>query len=518
MGNALSEENLHTLARAVLDAAGNAQLGVTVTLLEPKLQRLFVNAEAARIFGYSPEEMFELPVLMPYTPAEEARIKAMNERRSRGEPIPTTLETEIIRKDGTHLPIEACFAIVKLDGHAGGVAFIRDISERRRTEAALAQQQAQLVQADRMATVGKLAAGVAHELNNPLAYVLLNLEVLDRELGALLPPHALTQVRTRLATLQQGTERMAAIARDLRGLCRPEAPSLRSVDVERVLESALDMACRELEGRAHVVRRYASVPRVLADATRLGQVFVNLLVNAAQAIPEAAATEHEIRVSIATAGASHVRVEIADTGQGIPSELLEKVFDPFFTTKPAGVGMGLGLSISRNIVLALNGELTIESEPGRGSTFRITLPVATDEHAEAPSVPPPPRATTRPARVLVIDDEPALAGALGAVLALDHDVTLSEGGARALALLESGQSFDAVLCDVVMPDVDGIALYEALGRIRPELRPRVIFMTGAATMPRVAEFLGRVPNPCLDKPIDVERLRRVIRALAIAST
>jgi len=162
MGNGLSEENLHTLARAVLEAAGNAQLGVTITMLEPKLERVYVNDVAAAIFGYTPQEMFEQPILMPYTPAEEARLEALLAKRERGEPIPTTLETEIVRKDGTHLPIEVSYAIVRLEGRSGGVAFIRDLSQRRQTEEALAQQRAQLVQADRMATVGKLAAGVAH--------------------------------------------------------------------------------------------------------------------------------------------------------------------------------------------------------------------------------------------------------------------------------------------------------------------------------------------------------------------
>jgi CheY-like chemotaxis protein len=318
-------------------------------------------------------------------------------------------------------------------------------------------------------------------------------------------------VKARIGTLQQGTERMASIVRDLRSLCRPDAPTLHPVDVRSVLESTVNMSLNELKGRARIVRDYAVAPHVVADGARLGQVFLNLILNAAHAIPEGSPDENEVRISLVPWGADQVRVAISDTGHGIPAALLGRIFEPFFTTKPAGVGMGLGLSISQSIVASMHGQLTVESVEGKGTTFYVTIPIGavepeTDRRSSSMLVASAPAE----ARVLIVDDEPALASALEAFLSLDHHVTVVGRGDQALDLLADGQRFDAIVCDVLMPKISGIDLYEELEKSYPEMVPRMIFMTGAATMPRVAEFLTRIRNARLDKPIDVEQLKRTI--------
>ena len=246
-----------------------------------------------------------------------------------------------------------------------------DATERR-------DLRAQLVIADRMASIGTLAAGVAHEINNPLAYVVANLGFVREAVAELSHPPAdpagvLGSLGQALDDARDGAERVRRIVLDLKALSRSDETTL-PVDVRGALDAALAVAGHEIARRATLVRRLAPVPCVVANAGRLGQVFLNLLVNAAQAIPEGNPAGHEIRVATSTDARGRVVVEIADTGSGIPPEILERMFDPFFTTKPAGVGTGLGLAISRGIVAALGGEIQVESEVGAGSTFRVLLP------------------------------------------------------------------------------------------------------------------------------------------------
>jgi PAS domain S-box-containing protein len=621
------------LAAPILAAAELAQLGVSVSVVEAHgVRRIYVSDAAARILGYSVEELIGSSTFLTFAPEELDRVHDMSQRWRRGERIPHFLETVALRKDGTRIPLEVAYSVVDLDGQPATIAFLRDISERKRTEEALKksegvfrklveaapeavlvakelriayvnprllrllgyeragdlldrdtaefvhpddrvllgerqklvrsspepappveyrlikrdgsnvavecsslpiefegapailtflrdvterkQIQAQLIQTDRMATVGTLAAGVAHELNNPLAYVLLNLGILERELDALIEDaHDREGARARLATIQEGAERMASIVRDLRSFCRPNAPSLVPVNMRQVLESSINMAMNELRERARVIRDYAPVPPVIADGARLGQVFLNLLLNAAQAVAEGSPNENEVRVVLRAEAGDRVRVEIADSGHGIAPEIMGRIFEPFFTTKPIGVGTGLGLSICQSIVSSMQGDLTVESEVGRGTTFRVVLPLpaATAElHEDEPAVDP----GNDGARILVVDDESALAVALKKVLGDDHEVTTVTTGDQALRLLSDGARFDVIVCDVLMPGTSGIDVYRRIEKTRPELAKKFIFMTGASSMPRVADFFRHVPNRKIDKPVDVPRLRQLVREIA----
>ena len=407
-----------------------------------------------------------------------------------------------------------------------------DVTDRANAERALRRSEEQLLEADRLASLGALAAGVAHEINNPLSYVLLNLDHVTRELEA----RVFLTLRTergsptfadlvlRLREARSGVERVRLIVQDLKSFSRVGTERREIVDVQRVLDSIIDIAANEIRPRARLVRDYRAVPHVDADPTRLGQVFLNLLVNAVQAMDEGGLDRHEIRVSIGTEPDGRVAVTVADTGSGMPPELLERIFEPFFTTKPAGVGTGLGLPICRSIIRGMGGEIAVTSEVGRGSAFRVTLPPAAASAAPEPAVPAPPvaprsraRAIASPkrGRVLIVDDEAVLASALGRSLDPDYHVVVLSSGRDALDLLRRDEGFDAVLCDLIMPVVTGMDLYDELARTKPQLARRFIFMSGGTFTPRAREFLSSVKNPSLEKPFELSALRTLLQARTV---
>jgi PAS domain S-box-containing protein len=387
----------------------------------------------------------------------------------------------------------------------GGVAVYRDVTVEKAT-------QAQLMVSDRMASVGMLAAGVAHEINNPLATVMLNLELIDQEIGELdgqlTCGDLLADLKTELADAREGATRVRQIVRDLRIFSRAEEEQRAAVDIERVLESSLRMAWNEIRHRAQVVRDFAEVPPVIANESRLGQVFLNLVVNAAQSIPEGQADKNQIRVRTALVGGK-VRVEITDTGAGMTPEVQGRLFTPFFTTKPAGVGTGLGLMICQRLITSIGGEITVDSEVGRGSTFRVTLPAVGEVTATEATVPAP-AATEHRRHVLVVDDEPMICAAVARALRPEHEVTSLTSASEALARIRAGARFDVIVCDMMMPVMTGMDLHEQVHACAPDQARRMIFLTGGAFTPKARGFLDGIDNPRLEKPFDVDHLRAVI--------
>jgi CheY-like chemotaxis protein len=248
---------------------------------------------------------------------------------------------------------------------------------------------------------------------------------------------------------------------------------------------------------------------VLGNESRLGQVFLNLVLNAAQAIPEGAPEKHQVTLTLRPQEDAWVVVEVTDTGCGIPTGNLPHLFEPFFTTKPVGMGTGLGLSVCHGIVTGLGGRLEVESQPGRGSTFRVLLPVA--RQAEAPrdsavkTAPPPP--ALQPRRVLVVDDEPEVLEALARLIGPPHSVEKAGSGTRALELLAEDSNYDVIFCDLMMPGLTGMDLHEGIEKKHPELLERVIFMTAGCFTRRAAEFLERMGPRRLEKPFSPEAVR-----------
>lgn len=392
-------------------------------------------------------------------------------------------------------------------GLPGALVIAREITDAKRTEA-------QLIASDRLAAMGTLAAGVAHEINNPLAAIIANLDLVLRGSSGEGPPAdpgagILEEIRDAHAC----AERIRVIVRDLKVFSRASDESRGPVDTHPILESTVRMVWNELRHRARLVRQYDEVPPVLGNSSRLGQVFLNLLMNAAQSIPEGNAAGNEIRLRTLLGEAGEVVVEVSDTGCGIPPEVLKRLFTPFFTTKPVGTGTGLGLAICQRIVGDLGGRIEVESEVGRGSLFRLRLKAAsTREAASVAAATKVPEARRR-ARILVVDDEPLLRTVIRKGLHAEHDVVLAEGGKQALGRLAGGERFDLILCDLMMPEMTGFELHEALVRTDPVQAGRMVFMTGGAFTAKAVGFLDGIPNPRLEKPFGHRELRTIVNEL-----
>ncbi len=493
---------------------------------------VYVNRALWGYLGHDgPEGLLGRPALDIVHPEDRAR----DERRSQAmkvslSPAPPE-EVRLLRRDGTTVLAEIAGVPIVFDGQRSLAAMVRDVTERKKIEA-------RLQQSERLSSLGVLAAGVAHEINNPLMYVLGNLDFARKGLSELGRPQApadaesarLEKVRD-IADLvdkaRDGGERVRRIVADLKAFSRTGEGDGRSViDVREVMASSISIARNEIRHRAQLVVEEGDVPRVMASDSRLGQVFLNLLLNAAHAIPEGAAHGNKITVRIQSRVPGWVVIEVQDTGAGIPEEIQGRLFDPFFTTKPVGVGTGLGLAICHEIVAALGGEIAVESELGRGACFRVTLPAAPLQAAKAGPAPrdsgeggdgvPSSRRAERPrGRVLVIDDEPFIAGLCRRALEAEHDVEVATSALAALSYIEVARNLDVILCDLMMPDTSGMELYEIVLRRFPALGPRFVFFSGGTFTTAARSFRERVSNPFLDKPCSPALLRDTVREMVL---
>ncbi len=491
---------------------------------------LYVNPSCVRYFGYeSAAEIVGRKVTDFIHPDEKGLLDERHGPEAEDGPLPPH-EYRIVRKDGSIVHAEIASMEIDYDGAPALLGIGRDVSERK-------LMQARLLQADRMVSIGTLAAGVAHEINNPLAYLMANLEIvatrrlpdlvtrvrdLETQLAAARGGEAshdvsehCGKVAEMIAVAREGAERVRHTVRDLKTFSRSDDERQSLCDVRRVLDASINIAWNEIRHRAQLVRDYGDVPAVLANESRLGQVFLNLLVNAAQALPVGMAATNQIQVRTRADERSWAVVEVSDTGPGISPENLEHLFDPFFTTKPIGVGTGLGLWICQGIVSGVGGTIEVLSGPEHRTTFRIALPPsvtgAPGLDRRTPSDPTPAVPMKR-GRILIIDDEAALAAVLGAALSAEHDAVLARSGREALAILAVDDRFDVILCDLMMPDMTGMDVFERLRDEKPALTSKVVFVTGGAFTPRARDFLHAVGNETIEKPFDMPSLRQLLRA------
>ncbi|MEO6600975.1 MAG: ATP-binding protein, partial [Polyangiaceae bacterium] len=477
-----------------------------------------VNPSWTKALGWSAEELMARPVIEFVHPEDRAATLAGREGLKVNEPL-IGLNNRYLCKDGTYRWLEWRSVGQTEREVVYGVA--RDVTLQREAERVLQEakelqerMQRQMILADRLASVGMLAAGVAHEINNPLAYVVANLDLLQEEIGEALRTVALpalvewTEV---VREAREGSDRIRKIVRGLKTLSRAEEEHRSVVELRPVLELAVNMAFNEIRHRARLVKDYGETPLVEVDDARLGQVFINLIVNAAQAIPEGDSEANEIRIVTFTDPLGRAVVEVLDTGAGIPASLLGRVFDPFFTTKPIGVGTGLGLSICHSIVTSMGGEITASNREDRGARLRVVLSPAT-ARLEAPAISSatPSEGSAGRATVLVVDDERAVGVILGRVLS-QHDVTSVTSAREALELMASGRSFDLILSDLMMPGMSGMEFYDTVVLERAEVAERMVFMSGGAFTPSARAFLDRVPNERLEKPFNLAVIRGVVQ-------
>jgi signal transduction histidine kinase/CheY-like chemotaxis protein len=484
-----------------------------------------------QLFALSAEERAEVVLLGPTREGRAALERAVTARcpaAFRWAPDSGPAPVELVLPDGRVVERRARAAFGP-GSERTRLALFRDVTARAcgdtcdacapsSPRAAPGAGIARLALADRICATGTLSAGVAHELNNPLAYVIANLSFLcdgmsrvsailsgaaprpdDAELGG--------QLLEAMREARSGAERMRAVVRDLKTFASGEQDRDGPVELHPILDSCVNLAWSEIRTRARVARDLAPVPPVLGNEARLSQLFLNLVVNAAQAIPGGRPDEHEIAISARCLPDGRVAIEIRDTGCGIRAADLPRIFDPFFTTKAPGLGTGLGLSICHAIVSSVGGEIQVESAEGRGSTFRVLLaPAARPERsAAAPAAGP----VAGRGRILVVDDEPFVGTVLRRTLA-EHEVTVVESAQAALQRVASGERFDVVLSDLIMPGMSGMDLYRELSERDPALARRFVFLTGGTFSPAARDFLARERLECVEKPFEVDALRDLL--------
>jgi nitrogen-specific signal transduction histidine kinase/FixJ family two-component response regulator len=371
---------------------------------------------------------------------------------------------------------------------------------------------------ERMASLGTLAAGVAHEINNPLAFVVGNLEFALSRLASLNARTGgaaeIAEVIQALKQARDGSERIRVTTSDLKVFCPSNDDTKTRVDVRKVMESSINMAWNEIRVKGRLKRTFEAVPNIDGNESRLGQLFMNLLVNAAHALPGERIDENEIVVGIRP-HPSGVVIEVQNTGDGMSAAQMKRVFEPFFTLQPRGIGTGLGLSICQSIVAELGGEISAESPAGVGTLFRVVLPAGT----ASISVHPP--ASEKPthwrARILVIDDEAMLCQVIRRLLMPQHEVHTLVDAREALELLTRDSAFDVIFCDLMMPLMSGMDFFGELLRLTPELAPRTVFLTGGAFNSQARQFLSGVPNLLVEKPFDSQALLNAIAQVSGAN-
>lgn len=410
-----------------------------------------------------------------------------------------------------------------LDGIATAINMLAEEVERQRAKEL--EYRAKLLQSARLAAVGTLAVGVAHEVNNPSAYLMTNFSVMEERIAelrdALKSPNgaarpAIDMICQELSDIVQdgkdGVRRITTIVRGLQNFTKVETNAVTLVNLNEVAEQACSLILREIVQRATLIKNLNEVPAIVGEPTKLTQIITSLLLNAATAVERSSHDFREVEITTNHVE-NHIVLRVRDTGDGIPEAIQKRIFDPFFTTQKTGQGHGLGLSISADIAHQHNGEVRLAHTSAAGSVFELVLPVNTGlkltQKTDTSS-------SKNKLRVLVIDDEVPLLKAYQRLLGRTHDVHTTSGGAEAISLFKNDQQWDLVICDMLMPGVDGSAVWDWVDANTPSLRERFYFSTGGAFTERAQALEERFEGRILRKPFsreDLEKLFTIVRAL-----
>ncbi len=389
------------------------------------------------------------------------------------------------------------------DGHPAIMVVTRDLSDRKR-------YQSHMLATDRLVSLGRLAAGVGHEINNPLFYVMLKLDSIRENLKERVDEATMKKFEE----ISYGLNRIQSIVKDLKTLSQgSNDDNVIAVDVGANLRSAILMSTNEIQYRAQLTTEIEELPKILANEAHLGQIFLNLLVNSAQAIEPGNVSKNKIHVK-AFVKDQRVVVQISDSGPGIPEHVKKNIFQAFYTTKPVGQGTGLGLSICQSLVNRYKGQISFDSAVGQGTRFTVSFPISNgDKLAETSPESYPVRLPMNfsRGRVLIIDDDKMLLETLSFVLASENETKSFSDAEQALAYIRSGEKFNAILCDLMMPNMSGMEFYKLLGESNPELCEKVIFLTGGSFTDATENFLRQPGIRSYQKPVTTQNLRKIIR-------
>ena len=464
---------------------------------------IYVNDMACKSLGYSREELLKMNLGELDTAEYAHTLKYRNQELMKKNH--TTFETCNSRKDRSMLPVEIHARLIEVGGKKLVLSIDRDITERKQMEVERKEMEQKAHQESRLASIGEMASGVAHEINNPLVGVVGFSQLLMERKD--LPD----DVRGQLKMIHDGGQRVASIVKRLLSFTRQRKPERAYVDINQTIKATLEMVAYEMEtANMKVINQLdPELPGTIADAGQLQQVFLNLVINAEKEM-SLAHGKGNLHIKTETIG-NKIRISFKDDGLGIAKENLDRIFDPFFTTREVGQGTGLGLSVCHGVIAEHNGRIYAESKPGRGATFIVELPVISEDRQVKKAEP----VTKEPgkvaeARILVVDDEPTNLQYLNEVLTKEgHEVETVDNGGDALKMIRKGE-YDLVLLDIKMPGMSGVELHRRIGETVPSLADRVVFITGDVMGSDTMDFLTRIKANYITKPFDVEQLKKDI--------
>jgi len=458
-----------------------------------------------RMYGYSASEFSALPPGSWEGPCYSAEFL-------RSVAFGTAMHSEVteLRRDGSALELDVHGIPMQYQGEPHVLTIARDITETKRSAEELARQRESLHQREKLAALGSLLAGVAHELNNPLSVVVARAVLLE-ERGDPTTQAAALKIRT-------AAERCARIVRTFLAMARQQRPERGPVAINDVVHAALELAAyaTRTSGIDVQLDLAADIPLIHADADQFHQVLLNLLINAQQSLQEQPMPRRLRIASRFDTVVGVVRITVADNGPGIPEPLRVRVFEPYFTTKPTGFGTGVGLAVSLGIVEAHGGTLTVDCPVDGGAVFAITLPVG---NAAETSATPSARQPASPSQlsILIVDDEAEIRDALSEILIIARHRVAAVGSGREALNRMAAESFDVILTDIRMPDIDGRALYQTIEERWPGRSGRVVFITGDTLASALRDFVVESGRPVIEKPFLPSEVRRVVAELASES-
>ena len=486
--------------RVLVESAGQA-----ISVIQDGVIK-FGNPKLVEMTGYPMEELTSMSAAQFVHPDDRERVLDYRSRRLRGESAPNVYHLRIINKKGEVKWLERNVNLITWQGKPAALVLDTDITERKQAEEERKQLEQKAQVTSRLASVGEMAAGVAHEINNPLTGIIGYAQLLmDRE-------DVPFDIRRDLAAINEGAQRVASIVKRLLAFSRQVKPERRDVDINELIESTLALRAYHLRvNNIKVTIQLApDLPETMADPGQLQQVFLNLVVNAET---EMKLARGKGKLLIKTEKVDNtIRISFKDNGPGIAKKNLERIFDPFFTTREVGQGTGLGLSLCHGIVAEHKGKIYAESKLGKGATFIMELPVVTEAKQPKPAEPvveEPEKAAK--ARILVVDDEQVSRDFVKRVLAGEgYEVETVDNAGDALKKIE-GKRYNLVLIDIKMPGMDGVELYRRIQKIARSLARRVVFITGDIMGAATEKFLSETKAAHIDKPFSAEQLSREVK-------